>query len=355
VAQVVLLPRGVLMRTLVGVLLDPDTGFPSPRKLATLTRAAWAQQLLEQGVPPDAQLLAVPLALGAWLRCGRRVVHLGDEVAAQLAQAPLPTQLPPPQQLAAELVLHTPAVSDEPLVQRFSDGTTQEVQVLVAGWLLWHDEDAGWSALPHLLSVLPGHGPEPTAHAAAPLALDQLLADVLTAPGTRPDLQLLLAALVALCDERVAELRPLPRAAHRSQRRRLQRAARQPTRWERLMLAPTADSVWRVGRLQAPQARPGDQGSPAPAQAPAAAPGPPRAPAAPHSVREHDAVVWVAQPRPGEQVLDTRTRTLGELVVDGQVVGTRTRTLHAVRRPRAGHVRGSGAPRPRHQLLDPAG
>lgn len=346
------------MRTLVGVLLDPDTGFPSARELLSLTRDAWAQQLRRQGLEPDAQLLAVPLALGAWLRCGRRVVHLDAQVAAQLAQAPLPAQLPPPQQLAVELVLRTPMQAPEPL-QLEQHGHHQQLAVKVAGWLVWHDPDAGWAALPHLLSHMPHHGDDLTAHAAAPLHLEQLLQDVAAAPGLRPDLQALLAALVALCDERVAQLRPLPRAAHRSHRRKLRRAVRQPTRWERLTLAPTADRVWRVERpqapQQAPQARPAPQGTPAPAQDPAGRSAAPRAPAAAHSVREHGAIVWVARPRDGEPVLGTRTRSLGQLVVDGQVVGERTSTLHAVRRPRAAHVRGSGSPRPRHQLLEPAG
>jgi hypothetical protein len=343
------------MRTLVGSLLDPAAGFRNPHDLMHLQRADWRQRLLAQGVEPDPQLLAVPVALGAWLRGGRRVVHMGPAVAQQLLAAPLPARLPPQQPLAVELVLVEPVPAAEPMHLQLPGHSPQQLPALVAGWLVWDDPDAGWSAIPHLLSGAPGGDGKLEAHASAPLALAQLLRDVLAAPAQRPDLQLLLAALVALCDERVAEFRPMPRTAHRAQRRKLQRAARQPTRWERLLLAPTADSVWRVRREDGRGRLPAPAGTAAPLQGAAAPERPERAPVALHSVRPTEAVVWVAQPRAGEQVLAMRRRKLGELVVDGEVVGERTSTLHAVRRPRAGHTRGSGSPVPQHQLLEPAG
>lgn len=343
------------MRTLVGALLDPAAGFRNPHDLMQLQRDEWAQRLLAQGVQPDPQLLAVPVALGAWLRGGRRVVHMGPAVAQQLLAAPLPAQLPPLQPLAVELVLVEPMPAAEPMHLQLPGRSAQQLPALVAGWLVWNDPDAGWSAIPHLLSPAAGGAGKLDAHASAPLALDQLLRDVLAAPAQRPDLQLLLAALVALCDERVAEFRPLPRTAHRSQRRKLQRAARQPARWEHLLLAPTADSVWRIRRETARQRLPALTGPSAQPQGAAAPERPDRAPVAAHSVRPTEAVVWVAQPRAGEQVLATRTRKLGELVVDGEVVGERTSTLHAVRRPRAGHTRGTATPQLQHQLLQPAG
>lgn len=332
--------------TLVGALFNGPHRLPPPRVLMNLSRASWAEHLRARGEAPTTQLLAVPIALGAWLREGRRVVHLSAGAVAQLSTAPVPSALPAPRPFAVELALQHSLHVDS-MRRRWRDGTVDDVPVLLAGWLVWLDADAGWSAIPHLLAA--DTGGEQAAHAAAPIALQALLPDLQAHP--QQDLRLLVAALVALCDERVAEVRRAPRGESRTQRARLQRSSRGAPRWEHLTLLPEYGAVLRAMAAQGPRPARAPAGQPAAPVGPAAA----RAAPAPHTVRPTEAIVWVLHPRPGEQVVATRTRSLGTLVVRGAEVGQRTSTLHAVRRPRAGHTRGDGAPRPRLQSLQAVG
>jgi hypothetical protein len=65
-----------------------------------------------------------------------------------------------------------------------------------------------------------------------------------------------------------------------------------------------------------------------------------------HAVEAHTVRVWVREPRKGEGIMATRERTTR----DGE-----SYTLYAVRRPRAGHMRGGGNFQPRLVEVIPSG